>query len=157
MRMHNPNAQVRMQHGRDDAPALTLTAADGPHDRCGKLMWSSALVNIKLTTFRKTSLLTVFSKDHFPDVYMPTVSENCVADIEVDGKQVCCCSVKEMMVYDHYMRLILDFDGYFWYITWFWSWMMKLILDHHNYLHICLSSCELSKSDLESDGSFLDE
>ncbi|VDM41371.1 unnamed protein product [Toxocara canis] len=36
----------------------------------------------------KTSLLIVFCKDQFPDVYVPTVFENCVADIEVDGKQV---------------------------------------------------------------------
>merc|ERR1712050_95791 len=30
----------------------------------------------------------VFSKDQFPEVYVPTVFENYVADIEVDGKQV---------------------------------------------------------------------
>lgn len=30
----------------------------------------------------------MFSKDQFPDVYVPTVFENYVADIEVDGKQV---------------------------------------------------------------------
>lgn len=29
----------------------------------------------------------MFSKDQFPDVYVPTVFENYVADIEVDGKQ----------------------------------------------------------------------
>ncbi|EHB17164.1 Transforming protein RhoA, partial [Heterocephalus glaber] len=33
-------------------------------------------------------LLIVFSKDQFPEVYVPTVFENYVADIEVDGKQV---------------------------------------------------------------------
>ena len=38
----------------------------------------------------KTCLLIVFSKDQFPEVYVPTVFENYVADIEVDGKQVCC-------------------------------------------------------------------
>lgn len=32
--------------------------------------------------------MIVFSKDQFPDVYVPTVFENYVADIEVDGKQV---------------------------------------------------------------------
>jgi len=37
---------------------------------------------------RKTCLLIVFSKDQFPEVYVPTVFENYVADIEVDGKQV---------------------------------------------------------------------
>ena len=36
----------------------------------------------------KTCLLIVFSKDQFPDMYVPTVFENYVADIEVDGKQV---------------------------------------------------------------------
>ncbi|VDP80582.1 unnamed protein product [Echinostoma caproni] len=36
----------------------------------------------------KTCLLIVFSKDQFPDVYVPTVFENYVADIEVDNKQV---------------------------------------------------------------------
>uniref|UniRef100_A0A3Q2R0B5 Ras homolog gene family, member Aa n=2 Tax=Fundulus heteroclitus TaxID=8078 RepID=A0A3Q2R0B5_FUNHE len=36
----------------------------------------------------KTCLLIVFTKDHFPEVYVPTVFENYVADIEVDGKTV---------------------------------------------------------------------
>ena len=36
----------------------------------------------------KTCLLIVFSKDQFPEVYVPTVFENYVADIEVDGKTV---------------------------------------------------------------------
>lgn len=36
----------------------------------------------------KTCLLIVFSKDQFPEVYVLTVFENYVADIEVDGKQV---------------------------------------------------------------------
>ncbi len=36
----------------------------------------------------KTCLLIVFSKDQFPEVYVTTVFENYVADIEVDGKQV---------------------------------------------------------------------
>lgn len=36
----------------------------------------------------KTCLLFVFSKDQFPEFYVPTVFENYVADIEVDGKQV---------------------------------------------------------------------
>lgn len=36
----------------------------------------------------KTCLLTVFTKDLFPDVYVPTVFENYVADIEVDQKEV---------------------------------------------------------------------
>ena len=37
----------------------------------------------------KTCLLIVFSKDQFPEVYVPTVFENYVADIQIDGKQVC--------------------------------------------------------------------
>ncbi|XP_062450808.1 rho-related GTP-binding protein RhoC [Rhea pennata] len=36
----------------------------------------------------KTCLLIVFSKDQFPEVYVPTVFENYIADVEVDGKQV---------------------------------------------------------------------
>ncbi len=36
----------------------------------------------------KTSLLIVFSKDQFPESYLPTVFENYVADIEVDGRKV---------------------------------------------------------------------
>ncbi|KAK4809319.1 hypothetical protein QYF61_023312 [Mycteria americana] len=38
----------------------------------------------------KTCLLIVFSKDQFPEVYVPTVFENYIADIEVDGKQAVC-------------------------------------------------------------------
>ena len=41
-----------------------------------------------LKTKGKTCLLIVFSKDQFPEVYVPTVFENYVADIEVEGKQV---------------------------------------------------------------------
>ena len=41
----------------------------------------------------KTCLLIVFSKDQFPEVYVPTVFENYVADIEVDGKQVSTLSI----------------------------------------------------------------
>lgn len=40
----------------------------------------------------KTCLLIVFSKDQFPEVYVPTVFENYIADIEVDSKQVKKCS-----------------------------------------------------------------
>ncbi|KAK6177766.1 ras-like GTP-binding protein RHO [Patella vulgata] len=36
----------------------------------------------------KTCLLIVFSKDQFPEVYVPTVFENYVADIEVDNRSV---------------------------------------------------------------------
>ena len=36
----------------------------------------------------KTCLLIVFSKDKFPEVYVPSRFENYIADIKVDGKQV---------------------------------------------------------------------
>ena len=36
----------------------------------------------------KTCLLTVFTKDKFPE-YVPKTFEGYVADLEVDGKQVC--------------------------------------------------------------------
>ncbi|TPX35152.1 hypothetical protein SeMB42_g07232 [Synchytrium endobioticum] len=36
----------------------------------------------------KTCLLIVFSKGTFPEVYVPTVFENYVADIVVDGKEI---------------------------------------------------------------------
>ncbi|ESW98534.1 hypothetical protein KL930_002257 [Ogataea haglerorum] len=36
----------------------------------------------------KTCLLIVFSKGAFPEVYVPTVFENYVADVEVDGRRV---------------------------------------------------------------------
>ncbi|CEP16107.1 hypothetical protein [Parasitella parasitica] len=36
----------------------------------------------------KTCLLIVFSRGTFPELYVPTVFENYVADVEVDGKNV---------------------------------------------------------------------
>ena len=36
----------------------------------------------------KTCLYTVFTKDKFPELYVPKTFEGYVADIEVDGKQV---------------------------------------------------------------------
>ena len=36
----------------------------------------------------KTSLLFVFTKDEMPIDYVPTIFENYVADMEIDGKQV---------------------------------------------------------------------
>ena len=36
----------------------------------------------------KTCLLLVFSKDEFPDTHVPTVFENYVADMKVDGKMI---------------------------------------------------------------------
>ena len=37
----------------------------------------------------KTCLLVTFSKDEFPQVYVPTVFDTYVADIETDGVEVC--------------------------------------------------------------------
>jgi len=36
----------------------------------------------------KTSLLIVYIRGEFPEDYVPTVFENYVADVEVDGKHV---------------------------------------------------------------------
>ena len=36
----------------------------------------------------KTCLIIALNKDQFPEVYVPTVFENYVADVEVGGKQV---------------------------------------------------------------------
>ena len=36
----------------------------------------------------KTCLLIVFSKNEFPEVYVPTVFENYVADIQIDNQTV---------------------------------------------------------------------
>ena len=36
----------------------------------------------------KTELLVVFSKDDFPEVYVPTVFENYTVDVDVDGQNV---------------------------------------------------------------------
>ena len=36
----------------------------------------------------KTCLLIVFSKDQYPEVYVPTVFENYVAEIEINGKLI---------------------------------------------------------------------
>jgi len=54
----------------------------------------------------KTCLLIVFSKDQFPEVYVPTVFENYVADIEVDGKQVVnlFCSFLELSKVQHHTQ-----------------------------------------------------
>lgn len=55
----------------------------------------------------KTCLLIVFSKDQFPEVYVPTVFENYVADIEVDGKQVSWSSLisEKLIIGEEFVRL----------------------------------------------------
>ena len=52
----------------------------------------------------KTCLLIVFSKDQFPEVYVPTVFENYVADIEVDGKQVRKLIYEELRLETHALQ-----------------------------------------------------
>ena len=51
-----------------------------------KMSARKKLVIVGDGTCGKTCLLIVFSKDEFPEVYVPTVFENYVADIEVDGE-----------------------------------------------------------------------
>lgn len=57
----------------------------------------------------KTCLLIVFSKDQFPEVYVPTVFENYVADIEVDGKQVCYKYVEISCYYEQMLIKLRSF------------------------------------------------
>ncbi|KAI8202966.1 GTP-binding protein rhoA [Colletotrichum sp. SAR 10_86] len=56
--------------------------ADGKLQNDAPLLFASTLVIIALTSS------SVFSKGTFPEVYVPTVFENYVADVEVDGKHV---------------------------------------------------------------------
>ena len=60
----------------------------------------------------KTCLLIVFSKDQFPEVYVPTVFENYVADIEVDGKQVCRVNRKGLNSFYRFVTFVLH--SFFW-------------------------------------------
>ena len=55
----------------------------------------------------KTCLLIVFSKDQFPEVYVPTVFENYVSDIEIDGKQVTKFDFKSRYVYVFVLQIEL--------------------------------------------------
>ena len=57
----------------------------------------------------KTCLLIVFSKDQFPEVYVPTVFENYVADIEVDGKQVRSSNEEGIFVNISSLSCLFDF------------------------------------------------
>lgn len=59
---------------------------------CGnKELFKKNFIQFFFSFLGKTCLLIVFSKDQFPEVYVPTVFENYVSDIEIDGKQVCLC------------------------------------------------------------------
>uniref|UniRef100_A0AC11D3F9 Uncharacterized protein n=1 Tax=Ovis aries TaxID=9940 RepID=A0AC11D3F9_SHEEP len=74
---------------RADAQLPSLAARGGPW--LGSLTMAAIrkkLVIVGDGACGKTCLLIVFSKDQFPEVYVPTVFENYIADIEVDGKQV---------------------------------------------------------------------
>ena len=60
-----------------------------------QLGWAHAMVAIRKKLIvvgdgacGKTSLLVVFSRDEFPEHYMPTVFENYVADVQIDDKLV---------------------------------------------------------------------
>ena len=54
----------------------------------------------------KTCLLIVFSKDQFPEVYVPTVFENYVADIEVDNKQVMSFKMKQGLKISNFWQIL---------------------------------------------------
>ena len=54
----------------------------------------------------KTCLLIVFSKDQFPEVYVPTVFENYVADIEVDNKQVMSIKMKQGLKISNFWQIL---------------------------------------------------
>ena len=54
----------------------------------------------------KTCLLIVFSKDQFPEVYVPTVFENYVADIEVDNKQVMSFKMKQGLTISNVWQIL---------------------------------------------------
>ncbi|VDP40779.1 unnamed protein product [Schistosoma margrebowiei] len=74
----------------------TVIETEIEHSRSVRVFWSETMasaVRKKLVIVGdgacgKTCLLIVFSKDQFPEVYVPTVFENYVADIEVDNRQV---------------------------------------------------------------------
>ena len=59
----------------------------------------------------KTCLLIVFSKDQFPEVYVPTVFENYIADIEVDGKQVCTVDTEESRAERKWLSVIVFIES----------------------------------------------
>lgn len=54
----------------------------------------------------KTCLLIVFSKDEFPANYIPTVFDNFVSDIEVNGKRVCTLYSQSHLIQVHKMYFL---------------------------------------------------
>ena len=63
---------------------LQYTYATSP----APLFVSVLRANLHYLFLGKTCLLIVFSKGTFPEDYVPTVFENYVADVEVDGRRV---------------------------------------------------------------------
>lgn len=78
----------------------------------------------------KTCLLIVFSKDQFPEVYVPTVFENYVADIEVDGKQVHVFFQFFLipLLKDFFLRFLVTNDDVYFVLN-RWSWLFGTQLD----------------------------
>ncbi|KAF5366125.1 hypothetical protein D9757_010943 [Collybiopsis confluens] len=62
--------------------------ACGKADSLSRPLVSARLAPLLHLFLTFTCLLIVFSKGTFPEVYVPTVFENYVADVEVDGKHV---------------------------------------------------------------------
>ncbi|KTF83944.1 hypothetical protein cypCar_00008681 [Cyprinus carpio] len=85
-------------------------------------VWVMAAIRKKLVIVGdgacgKTCLLIVFSKDQFPEVYVPTVFENYIADIEVDSKQV---SYPEIELYTVLLLRFVDRST----VNGPWSWAL---------------------------------
>lgn len=74
---------------RCNKKAIKISCFKGDSDSMGEMTTiRKKLVIVGDGACGKTCLLIVFSKDQFPEVYVPTVFETYVADIEVENKQV---------------------------------------------------------------------